>query len=171
MGLRLAHSMSPLPTSLLMSEYGKQKSGRYAFAHTRIQEAMKAGFYLEALTITESMISDRLLASGEYLMGEERDVRTSLYELLKKHREYEELSGAAQVAREGEEDIFKQLDSWRRERNKLIHGVAKCLPGFENELETTMDLMERARAQAAEGLRLFRKLDDWLRRERRLQAA
>ena len=49
--------------------------------------------------------------------------------------------------------------------------MAKCLPGFENELETTMDLMERARAQAAEGLLLFRKLDDWLRRERRLQAA
>ena len=75
----------PSPTSLPMSEYGKQKSGRYAFAHTRIQEAMKAGFYLEAITITESMITDRLLASRDHLMGEERKGRRTLGALLQKH--------------------------------------------------------------------------------------
>lgn len=154
-----------------MTDYGKKKSGRYAFAHSRIQEAMRAGFYLEAITITESMISDRLLASGEYLMDEPRDARAGLAKLLNKHLKNEKLCTAPGLASATGKTLFEQLDRWREERNELIHGVAKCLPGFENELETTMDLMERARAQADEGLRLFRKLDDWLRRERRLQAA
>lgn len=171
MGLRFAISTPPPTTSLPMTDYGKQKSDRYAFAHSRIQEAMKAGFYLEAITITESMISDRLLASGEYLMGEGRDARAGLAKLLNKHLKNEKLCTAPGLASAKGKTLFEQLDRWREERNELIHGVAKCLPGFENELETTMDLMERARAQAAEGLRLFRKLDDWLRRERRLQAA
>ncbi|MEE2941049.1 MAG: hypothetical protein VX460_11730 [Planctomycetota bacterium] len=154
-----------------MSEYGKQKSGRYAFAHTRIQEAMKAGFYLEAITITESMITDRLLASRDHLMGEERKGRRTLGALLQKHLNDEALRVEPGGAGEGGETIFKQLDRWREERNDLLHGIAKCLPGFEDKCETTTQLMERARLQAERGLGLFRSLDGWLRRERRLKAA
>lgn len=154
-----------------MSDYGKQKSGRYAFAHTRIQEAMKAGFYLEAITITESMITDRLLASRDHLRGEERKAKATLGALLQKHLKDEATGVAPRAAREGEKTIFEQLYSWREQRNDLLHGIAKCLPGSEVELETTTKLMERARLQAEKGLALFRSLDGWLRRERRLKAA
>ena len=154
-----------------MTDYGKQKSDRYAFAHSRIQEAMKAGFYLEAITITESMITDRLLASRDHLRGEERKAKTTLGRVLRKHLEDEQLRAAAGPAIEGETTLFERLSSWCEQRNDLLHGIAKCLPGFEDEAETSTQFMERARAQADEGLLLFRKLDDWLRRERRLQAA
>ena len=39
--------------------FNEQKSSRYAFALGRIRSAMQSEFYLEALTIEESLITDR----------------------------------------------------------------------------------------------------------------
>ena len=92
-----------------MTDYGKQKSDRYAFAHSRIQEAMEASFYLEAITITESMISDRLLASGEYLGV--RNARAGLAGA-EKHLKNEKLARHG-LASEGK-TLFQQLEAGAR---------------------------------------------------------
>jgi len=154
-----------------MADYGKKKSNRYAFATSQFEKAMEAGFYLEAITITESMISDRLLASQRHLEGKEHKASTGLRRLLEMHLKDQKLRAESGNPDEKGKAIFGELMTWCEQRNDLLHGVAKFQPGSEDELETTEQLMERARTRADEGLHLFRRLDSWLRRERTRHAA
>lgn len=143
--------------------FNEQKSSRYAFALGRIRSAMQSEFYLEALTIEESLITDRLLASLEHRQVGERDERQRLFELIKKHQVDPGLDPAAWAGEEKVTDLFDELQQWRVKRNDLIHGFGKCLPG--SDLETPPYLMARAKQAAERGLVLFRMLDGWLRRQ------
>ena len=146
--------------------FNQQKSSRYAFALGRISSAMHSDFYLEALTIEESMITDRLLASLEHRQVGERDERQRLFDLIKRHQDEPDLDRSAWAGEKKVPDLFKELQEWRKERNKLIHGFGKCIPG--SELERPSQLMARAKRAAEEGLVLFRMLDGWLERQKTL---
>ncbi|MDG1049233.1 MAG: hypothetical protein P8M11_07030 [Planctomycetota bacterium] len=142
--------------------FNQQKSHRYAFVHERYNKALSAGFYLEAITICESLISDRLLSSLHHREKVERNPKKGLAELIGKHKKQPLLDPVAMANGERVMDIFSELDRWRRERNALLHGIAKCVPG--TKLAPAASLMERSKKAAEEGMHLFRMLDSWHRR-------
>lgn len=149
--------------------FNKQKSQRYAFALERLKRAMDQGFYLEAITICESLISDRLLSSLDRRQGVERNARAGLHRLIKAHLDETLLDRSSQAHGEKLLDLFSALRVWKDKRNELLHGIAKCLPG--DEVHSSPILMERAKDAAEEGLRLFRHLDNWHGRHARRAAS
>jgi hypothetical protein len=150
--------MNPSEPALPMT-FNKQKSLRYAFANERMKRAMEQGFYLEAITICESLISDRLLSSLDRRHGVERNARAGLHRLINAHLDETLLDRSSQAHGEKLTDIFSALRIWKDKRNELLHGIAKCLPG--DEVHSGPVLMERSKSAAEEGLRLFRHLDNW----------
>ena len=156
-----APGLSSAPSDAMT--FNDQKSSRYAFAHSRIRRAMSSGFYLEALTILESMITDRLLASLDHRLGVARVANRGLCNLIERHRNEMGLDTAASADGKQVADVFEALDTWRKERNDLIHGFGKCIPG--SALENPSALIGRAEQAAEEGVVLFRMLDSWLRRQ------
>ncbi|MDG1049004.1 MAG: hypothetical protein P8R46_02245 [Planctomycetota bacterium] len=150
--------MNPSEPALPMT-FNKQKSRRYAFANERMKRAMEQGFYLEAITICESLISDRLLSSLDRRHGVERNARAGLHRLINAHLDETLLDRSSQAHGEKLTDIFSALRIWKDKRNELLHGIAKCLPG--DEVHSGPVLMERSKVAAEEGLRLFRHLDNW----------
>lgn len=149
--------------------FNKQKSQRYAFAHERMNRAMAQGFYLEAITICESLISDRLLSSLDRRRGVERNARTGLHRLINAHLDETLLDRSSETHGEKLLDVFSALRAWKDKRNELLHGIAKCLPG--DEVHSSPILMEQAKDAAEEGLRLFRHLDNWHGRHARRAAS
>jgi len=144
-----------------------KKARRYAFALERTNKAIKAGYYLEAITLCESMISDRLLSS--LARREKRIIRKNqgLGRLIEEHRSDRSLDKSSTANGETVSDIFVALGEWKKERNELLHGFAKCVPG--DEIGDPVELMERAKDAADEGLHLFRLLDNWHRKHTRNQ--
>jgi hypothetical protein len=140
-----------------------QKADRYEFAVQQYRAAFERGFYLEAITLCESMISDRLLSSLDHRLGVKRKAKQGLFKLIEAHLDEELLDTDARALGESTINVFKRLDEWREERNGLLHGFAKCIPG--EEICSSEALKDRARAAAEEGMLLFRMLDNWHRRE------
>jgi hypothetical protein len=140
------------------------KAQRYAETLERCEIAIDTAFYLEAITLVESMITDRLLACAEKRYGQDRASLGSLHRALDFH--IARLEGEkARAAHEGHrtEDLFGALHLWKDRRNALMHGIAKSFPG--EEIENYDRVMEEARQTAERGLVLFRMLDSWSRRK------
>ena len=92
---------------------------RYKLAFERMDEALEQGWLLEAITLQESIISDRLLST---LREHGRDLESfhSLKKLIAECRlivtgDSDRVSG----------DFFDELDRWRFKRNKCIHEFCK----------------------------------------------
>jgi hypothetical protein len=148
------------------SQTNHAKAERYAYAHGKYSRALSVGSYLEAITICESLLSDRLLVSCEQWFnetrGEDNKLSTGIRHLVKKHKCLAADEKVASANGQSTPDLISDLDAWIDERNELLHGIAKCLPG--EELLSTASLDKRARAAAEKGLILFRQVDNWVRR-------
>ena len=100
----------------------QEKRGSYAFAWSRIEVAKKKGFYLEVVTLCESIISDRLLA---YLQGVDSgckaDLRTPFAQLIRDWKKQTE----GRVSGVPASDLIEKVDNWRTERNQVVHGLVK----------------------------------------------
>jgi hypothetical protein len=128
----------------------------YTRAWERINTAIKAGFHLEAITIEESIISDRLLS---YILGVEPNskvcAKTGLSVLITKWRKH----AGASLMSSGGSDIGKITDEWRNKRNKAVHGLVKSSPGTPTMQPD--DFFELARQTAEEGKALAREIQNW----------
>jgi hypothetical protein len=153
----LAPSQMPIE---LMKNISKQLS--YTEAWRRINAATEAGFDLEAITIGESIISDRLLS---YVMGVEPSSqvhkRSSLSQLITLWRK---LAGASLIKSDGT-DLGKTTDEWRIKRNQAVHGLVKSSP--RSPPIPLDDFFALARQAAEEGKMLAREIQNWHRRELR----
>ena len=93
---------------------------RYKLAFDRLDEALEEGWLLEAISLEESIISDRLLSALASLT-DQRSAKTSLNDLIN-------LTKEAFVANSGDVEanlLFEQLHEWRRDRNKCVHAFCK----------------------------------------------
>jgi hypothetical protein len=93
---------------------------RYKLAFERLDEALEEGWLLEAISLEESIISDRLLSALASLT-DQSSARKSLNELINHTKE-------AFVANGGDLEanlLFDQLHEWRRERNECVHAFCK----------------------------------------------
>jgi len=145
----------------------------YRFAWERIEQAQKAGFHLEAVTIEESIISDRLQsylkrpgAVGLDKSGKSKKKDLGLYDLLEALR-IEHPNGVSIRSHQGPDRLLAidEIHGWRRQRNDLIHKIVKSQPGQPPiDVEAFNAL---AKAAAARGERIARDVLGWAHAEKR----
>lgn len=92
---------------------------RYKLAFQRLDEALEEGWLLEAISLEESIITDRLLS---ILISTEQAVssKQSLGNLITQAKKAMTGSGTAV-----EGDLFHELDQWRDARNECVHAFCK----------------------------------------------
>lgn len=129
----------------------------YREAWTRIKQAQSQGFYLEAVTIVESIITDRLTS---YLIsiGEIQPTAVKIYPTFKKLIDIwkQHYTVDTQDCR----DLQIAVDKWREQRNKVVHGMVKSHPGTATN--SIVDFLLEAKLTAAEGERLARAVSKWV---------
>ena len=95
---------------------GKQRAELYRHGIGRVERALGEGFWLEAITLQESLISDRLEYLLHHVTG--RHKHTMLAELL------------TRVERDIppdliDVDLMMRVDEWRKQRNATLHMMMK----------------------------------------------
>lgn len=134
----------------------------YKEAWRRIKTANEQGFYFEVVTLCESIISDRLLA---YVRGANPNSRSNITTPFGKLiAEWRRLAGEDLTRRDGS-NLGEMVDAWRKERNLVIHGIAKSLPGTATE--KLPSFIERAKTAACNGSKLATEVSNWQRRRLR----
>ena len=126
---------------------GQQRYTLYKKAIVQFNNAIEMGYYLEAITICESLITDRLESRcGE--LGQPfafKNLGKLLFELNK-----------IETDDELRQIIFTELDDWRKNRNTALHEIVK----FEkNEIPNWESRVENSKTYAEEGIVIFRKID------------
>jgi hypothetical protein len=133
----------------------------YREAWGRIRRARGHGFYLEAVTLEESIIADRLIS---YLVcvgpvpadrGLERKSFGHLVDLWMK-------TVPEPIPTKHFPDLRTAVDEWRRRRNKVVHGMVKSVPGSAHE--EVLDFLEEAKLVALQGDALAIAIADWGKR-------
>ncbi len=126
---------------------GQRRYQLYKKAIVQFNNAIEAGYYLEAITICESLITDRLESRCEEL--NHPHAFKNLGALLRKLNQIETDHELRQV-------IFTDLDDWRENRNTALHEIVK----FEkNEIPNWEDRVENSKIYAEEGIVIFRRID------------
>lgn len=127
----------------------------YADVLARINQSYENGYYIEAITLLESIISDRLESICNEV-NQNNDDAFSMLGTLINHAKRIDVS-------EDWSDILNKLDEWRKKRNSAIHEMAKIEDGnmtpFVDRYATCKDIVE-------EGKVLFREIDNNIRKYR-----
>ena len=140
-----------------------QKKERYTEAFARIDSSIGSEHYFEAITIEESIISDRIASfidSMDLLKVDElhRQSFASLITLWK----FAVLSpGSIWEQCEG---LIKEVDAWRKERNKYLHGLVR-FPHQKANIPTTKEFLHGAKDEAVKGKELSRSVSNWRSRQ------
>ncbi len=122
----------------------------------RYNKSMKEGYYLEAITLCESLICDRL----ESRIGEltRRDPPFGMLGPLCTQLQKGLETDAALIT------IYDNINTlWREKRNKAIHQSAKI---SKAQPKVWSDFLNDAKKAAKEGMKFFRALDKELKRVR-----
>lgn len=124
-----------------------QRYHLYSMAYSRISEAIDAGFYLEAITLIESIATDRL--------------ESRLTFLTKTNCGFQNLGPLIQQIRATETDanlrtiIDQDLDFWRVMRNEAVHEMAKLEAGSTSTWEDRIQVLVIV---ATEGLSVLKNI-------------
>lgn len=136
----------------------------YKEAWRRMKLAQAQGFFLEVVTIAESVISDRLtshLAKVEKCIPDNRDHAFS--DLIKKWRNW--LQTAAVEDSELLAEMIEEVDRWRVRRNHVVHGMVK--DNVINRGQSIEDFIAEAEKVAEAGMSLARKVSAWQQKYKR----
>jgi hypothetical protein len=139
-------------------EVGAAKQQLYREAHKRLSRAIKNGFHIEAIAITESIMSDRIESAISTITGLGVEIGT-LGKLISAFHELHPI----------DEEFRIELREWNRARGQVIHQMVK----LTNEHQATWrERMTFARHTAIQGevlLKKLRKVTDKVIREGRKQ--
>jgi hypothetical protein len=128
-----------------------------------MKRALARGFYLEVVTIAESVISDRLISQLGRLGALKAGVpvkKLSLASLITVwKRTVPEPIRDAHFA-----ELQSATDMWRLRRNLVVHGIVKTVPG--GAPPNTADFKKDAETVARDGYRLAKSVCNWYTRER-----
>ncbi|MCB1155972.1 MAG: hypothetical protein H7A25_05350 [Leptospiraceae bacterium] len=132
---------------------GKMRYELYRNAIEWLQNAIDRQYYMEAISLEGSLISDRLESRLQQISGDDSGFRTleNLIQTLSLEENDETLK----------ELLNHDLNSWRMEHDFALHDMVKFLegetPSWENRIEHNRNI-------ALEGLRLFRQIDREVKR-------
>jgi len=140
-----------------------EKQKRYKEAYTRINSSISSGHYFEAITIEESIISDRLASflvatdslATDYIHNQSFASLITLWRLATKN------PGSIW---ENCDVLIKKVDAWRKERNKYVHGLVK-FSNQQTNIPTTSDFISGAEKTANDGANLAKEVSDWRKRQ------
>jgi hypothetical protein len=119
-----------------------------------MKKAIEGKFYLEAITIQESIITDRLLSFAirkELLNTTDNKLlirNVSLNNLIKLSKEYFD-----------DDLLSNELDEFRFSRNNCIHAMVKSFP--DNPTQKVSEFQKLSRETSLSGRVLTRKVDAW----------
>lgn len=138
------------------SGVGEKRHQTYRHVIEQYHLAMSKGFYIEAISLMESLIGDRL----ESLANELSNSDTYSFYTLERLLTF--LCGRNQVLSLSEKlkDVLNEISVWKNERNKAIHEMAKEI---NHSFADNYDALEET---ADEGYTLFRELDNAIREYR-----
>lgn len=121
-------------TAQLNNKIGTQRYNTYKASINRVKKAIEEEYYLEAITLCESLIADRLESRLNHLTdSDDFSFKTlgCLHDGIRKHETNIELIQLVE-SRKG------RLDIWRDKRNKALHAIAKIEDGDSREWEGKM---------------------------------
>jgi len=134
---------------------GKKRQALYAIGTKRIEMALKRGFALEAITLCESMMSDRLESRKAWKSQQLNDYRrfTTLGKLARQLcSDHSEPAHAR--------DIYIEVKAWADKRNSALHEMFKLAEG---DGRSWRKRYQEAREIAREGIKLARKVSNLVR--------
>jgi hypothetical protein len=127
----------------------------YKYAFDQMKRATEAGFFLEAVMIAESVISDRLHSA---CWSAEDGVRKANGKV--RHVGLSTLIQRARKAGVVENDVV-ELERWRDARNRVAHALARSTPGTPT---VPIDVFQAlARQTAEDGIKLANRTKKWQR--------
>jgi len=106
-----------------MTEKNYTKYESYKYAFDQIDLAIEKGFYLEAITIEESIFADRL-TSFLQLKGKKANTRYTLGTCLRSLQDF-----SSDFAIKESEDFREDLKIWWDKRNECLHAIVKSKKG------------------------------------------
>ena len=137
------------------SSVGSLRHDTYRRLISRINESHTQGFYLESITLCESIIADRLehrlnyLAqntnTGAFVSGQTDFSFKNLGYLILEMKKFDSQAIA----------LMDELDNWRIDRNKSVHEMAKI---EENSAQTWEDKIIKAHKVSSDGITLMKKI-------------
>lgn len=127
---------------------GSTRQHLYHQAYAQINSALKQEFYLEAITLIESLISDRLESRISFLKKFDFSFKT-LGTLIKESRKIEKDVTFKNL-------VSQDLDTWRENRNKALHEMVKLADGETTTWSTRVEVLVPI---ATDGLKLLRRID------------
>lgn len=130
------------------NQVGKQRHEIYKHAIVWVKIALAKGFNLEAITLVESLISDRLESRLSQLLGIDVSFKT-LGELISTIRKEETDLKLKDL-------VTTDLDNWRKARNSAMHEMVKLADG---DTKSWQDRMEALKPVASDGFMLFTKIN------------
>lgn len=131
----------------------------YKRAWERINAATAAGFYLEAITLLESILADRMESRASFLTGENVGYKTLGF-LVDTLRKYETVPDFL--------SIIERIDAWRNHRNIALHEMVKFQIGEHPSWEEKVGPLPTIVREGKVVLRAFDGVDQ---RERRKNGA
>ena len=136
----------------------------YSEAWVRIKKARGSGFHLEAVTLEESIIADRLVSFlvcvGE-IQTESRVEKCSFGQLIQLWTKRTPQPIPVQYL----PDLRSAVDEWRKHRNRVVHGMVKSMPGAQHG--DVLDFLKEAEFVAFQGEALAHAVSDWVRKARK----
>ncbi len=109
----------------------------YAEAWTRISRATKSGYFLEAVTIEASIVSDRLLSFLQKACGLtlHPHITRNFGQVIEQwKKEFEARLSDAPELFLASRTLHERLNAWRERRNDVVHSLVKSTVG---KTETT----------------------------------
>ncbi len=134
---------------------GKERSKLYAAAISRIKQAVSKGYFIEAIALSESVLSDRLLARYSYLKGFKTESRAEktfhglLQSLIKEDHSPD---------RDRMIQIYEEMFSWKEARNSAVHAMVKLREG--GIIESFEERYHQLSGHAEKGMYLVRAFLD-----------
>jgi hypothetical protein len=138
---------------------GNDRYGLIRSAAGRIRDAMAAGYYLEATTLVESILAERLEKRAQFLHKDgDSDAKKKLDAVKDGFRTLERLiRGLSQVEDDPElRAILTEVSSWAWGRNTVIHEMVKLGDTARDNWDARL---AHARLVAEEGIALVCKFD------------
>ncbi|XHX76228.1 MAG: hypothetical protein RBJ76_17510 [Stenomitos frigidus ULC029] len=146
------------------TDVGQERYELYKSAFAWIKKAIDEGYYVEAISIVESLISDRLESHLSLLLDDDFGFK-NLGELIQSFRSKKDRDKLNETD-EGKalsDLILKELDQWRKDRNTAAHEMVKIEDGISVSWEERMKINKIV---AETGLKLVREIDSHIRKIR-----
>lgn len=147
---------------LYSSSVGRARRELYRGAHVQLKAALQAGFWIEAIALCESMLSDRLEARYSFIAGDTEEARRhkTIGTLLKQLRANDRKKDNERL-----HTLYAEIAEWSKQRNRAVHHAVKLSDG-EN-FEPWSERYAGLQLAATEGAALVRRLKNELERLKR----